>query len=198
MASKQRQSHSTEPPTTAGRDQPLNLRVVVRCRPVMPIDKGFEIVAIENNRQITLTDPAAVANKPEEAFRINRSKGSTYAFDTAFSGESKQSDVFGTTAKPLLDGVVSGFNATVFAYGATGAGKTHTMLGAARKPGVMLLTVRELFKYIKSWDNEVEFTVKLSYLEIYNEVVRDLIRPSNAILDIREDPIRGNVVSGLS
>ena len=92
---------------------------------------------------------------------------------------------------------MSGFNATVFAYGATGAGKTHTMLGGVRKPGVMLLTVRELFKYIKSWDKEREFTIKLSYLEIYNEVVRDLIKPSNEQLDIREDPIRGNVVSGL-
>ena len=55
----------------------------------MPSDKGFEIVAIENSRQITLTDPAAVANKPEEAFRINRSKSTTYAFDTAFSGDTK-------------------------------------------------------------------------------------------------------------
>ena len=79
------------------------------------------------------------------------------------------------TTKFLLDGVLEGFNATVFAYGATGHGKTYTMLGTVEKPGVMYLSIKDLFNAIKIKNNEKEITVKLSYLEIYNENIRDLI-----------------------
>jgi kinesin family protein 18/19 len=107
-------------------------------------------------------------------------------------------EVFEKTTRFLLEGVVNGFNATVFAYGATGAGKTHTMLGTVDHPGIMLLTIRDLFGCINRLKAEREFQVKLSYLEIYNEQCRDLINVNSDILDIRDDPVRGNVVAGIS
>ena len=73
---------------------------------------------------------------------------------------------------------MDGFNSTVFAYGATGAGKTHTMLGNAEKPGIMFQTMRELFK-IKEDYHDREYTLKISFLEIYNEQIRDLIWESH-------------------
>ena len=65
--------------------------------------------------------------------------------------------MFDKTTRFLLDGVVNGFNATVFAYGATGAGKTYTMMGTVENPGIMLLTVRDLFNSIKKLKNDRDF-----------------------------------------
>ena len=72
---------------------------------------------------------------------------------------------------------MDGFNSTVFAYGATGAGKTHTMLGNAEKPGIMFQTMRELFKIKEEQTVEREYTIRISFLEIYNEQIRDLLKP---------------------
>ena len=72
------------------------------------------------------------------------------------------------------------------------------MMGTVEHPGIMLLTVRDLFNSIKKLKNDREFSVKLSYIEIYNEAIKDLINVSHEVLDIRDDPIRGNVVAGIS
>lgn len=64
---------------------------------------------------------------------------------------------------------MSGYNATVFAYGATGAGKTYTMMGSQIQPGIMFLTVEELFNQVTNENQGKEYVVKISYLEIYNE-----------------------------
>ena len=77
--------------------------------------------------------------------------------------------------KFALDGVLDGFNATVFAYGATGAGKTYTMLGTDDIYGIMGLTFLELFRKIDEQKKNKEFKVLMSYLEIYNENIRDLL-----------------------
>ena len=74
----------------------------------------------------------------------------------------------------LCGAVLDGFNSTVFAYGATGAGKTHTMLGSADKPGIMFQTMKELFKTHEQLSDR-EYTMRISFLEIYNETIRDLI-----------------------
>ncbi|KAK0396629.1 hypothetical protein QR680_001793 [Steinernema hermaphroditum] len=105
-----------------------------------------------------------------------------------------QEEVHAATTAPLIDFVVSGFNATVFAYGATGAGKTYTMIGTKENPGLMTLLTKSLYEKI----NPDEYTVYLSYLEVYNEVIRDLLNPSAGFLELLEDD-KGNVqVPGLS
>jgi kinesin family protein 18/19 len=137
-------------------------------------------------------------NVPEEAFRQHRSREKHYAFDYAFGENSTQVEVFDKTTRFLIDGVLQGFNATVFAYGATGAGKTYTMLGELNSPGLMLMTFIELFEKIEKLSFDRAYKAKLSYLEIYNEMIRDLLNPSDANIEIREDPTKGVQVANLS
>lgn len=75
-----------------------------------------------------------------------------FSFLVAFSEKATQVDVFEKTTKTLVDSVIKGFNATVFAYGATGAGKTHTMLGTDTQPGIMSLTMISLFEKLRAED----------------------------------------------
>lgn len=105
---------------------------------------------------------------------------------------------------------MDGYNSTCFAYGPTGAGKTYTyfqfqkinlnrMLGTIENPGVMTLTMRELFSAIKEKSTSRDYKLKFSYLEIYNEMIRDLLGENpTEVLDLREDPIKGLSVAGLS
>lgn len=178
-----------------------NILVAVRARPLSNKEAetdSFEVLEILDDKVVVLLDPGTNAPKPEEAFRINRSKEKQYAFDYAFGKNASQQDVYQRTTGFLLEGVVSGFNATVFAYGSTGAGKTYTMLGDRDSPGVMLLTISDLYRSMDAGALERSYKVKVSYLEIYNENIRDLISGSSEHLDIREDPIKGITVSGLT
>jgi kinesin family protein 18/19 len=116
-----------------------------------------------------------------------------------FDQHSTQEQVFEKTTKPLVKPVLNGYNSTVFAYGATGAGKTHTMIGNAEEPGVMYHTMNEIFYQVEKRKKiNLKYKVKVSFLEIYNETIRDLIVPSNEILDLREDANKGIKVAGLS
>lgn len=81
------------------------------------------------------------------------------------------------TGAPIISHVLDGFNATIFAYGATGAGKTYTMLGnESSGPGVMVLTLNELFARAES-DTEWNHSFTVTLMEIYNEQIRDLLVP---------------------
>jgi kinesin family protein 18/19 len=178
-----------------------NILVAVRARPLTKKERehdSFEIVEILDNKVVVLLDPTSEAPAPEEAFRMKRSKEKQYAFDFVFDKASTQQEVYEKTTGFLLEGVISGFNATVFAYGSTGAGKTYTMVGDHDSPGVMLMTILELFRSMNATAFERSYKVKLSYLEIYNEVIRDLISGGNEHLDIWEDPVKGVNVAGLT
>ena len=93
--------------------------------------------------------------------------------------------------------MLDGFNATVFAYGATGAGKTYTMVGNPDSPGVMVRSISDLFGLIEKQINK-EFKIKISYVEVYNESLKDLLTDSVESLDIREDPSKGISLVGVS
>ncbi|KAI9308257.1 kinesin motor domain-containing protein [Cunninghamella echinulata] len=92
---------------------------------------------------------------------------------------------------------MDGYNATVFAYGQTSSGKTYTMMGTETEPGVIPRAVNEVFEYIKMAMNN-EFLLRVSYLEIYNETIRDLLAPENDQLKIHEDRHRGIYVTPLT
>ena len=96
--------------------------------------------------------------------------------------------------------MLDGYNATVFAYGATGCGKTHTITGTVQQPGVIFLTMQELFERISERNDDKVTEVSLSYLEIYNETIRDLLVPggSKGGLMLREDANQAVSVAGLS
>ena len=129
-----------------------------------------------------------------------RVKDQTFGFDRIFDENVTQAEVYEATAKPLLDNVLDGYNATVFAYGATGCGKTHTITGTVQQPGIIFLTMQELFERISETTDDKVTEVSLSYLEIYNETIRDLLCPGNtkAGLMLREDANQTVSVAGLS
>ena len=129
-----------------------------------------------------------------------RSKDQTFGFDRVFDENTTQAEVYEATTRNLLDNVLDGYNATVFAYGATGCGKTHTITGTAQQPGVIFLTMQELFERIADRTDDKVTEVSLSYLEIYNETIRDLLVPggSKQGLMLREDANQAVSVAGLS
>ena len=129
-----------------------------------------------------------------------RVKDQTFGFDRIFDENTTQADVYEATTRSLLDSVLDGYNATVFAYGATGCGKTHTITGTIQQPGIIFLTMQELFERITERTEEKVTEISLSYLEIYNETIRDLLVPggSKAGLMLREDANQAVSVAGLS
>ncbi|KAF9585797.1 kinesin-like protein Klp5 [Lunasporangiospora selenospora] len=139
---------------------------------------------------------------PVQAYR--RFKDMRYAFDRVFGEDSQQEEVFENTTRHLIDGVLEGYNATLFAYGATGCGKTHTISGTPYHPGIIFLTMKELYERIEELKDEKTIEISLSYLEVYNETIRDLlvppppegIRPPS--LHIREDSSKKVSITGLS
>ena len=129
-----------------------------------------------------------------------RVKDQTFGFDKVFDENITQGDVYEATTRSLLDSVLDGYNATVFAYGATGCGKTHTITGTVQQPGIIFLTMQELFERISERTEDKVTEVSLSYLEIYNETIRDLLVPggSKGGLMLREDANQAVSVAGLS
>ncbi|EST07537.2 Kinesin, motor domain protein [Kalmanozyma brasiliensis GHG001] len=125
------------------------------------------------------------------AHGARRNKDVRYAFDRVFDSTASQTDVFRETCSPLLDGILNGYNASVFAYGATGCGKTHTISGTPEDPGLIFLTMKELYARIQDARDDSDVQIRLSYLEIYNETIRDLLSseptPPGAGLALRED-----------
>lgn len=127
-------------------------------------------------------------------------KDQVFAFDRVFDDNASQTDVYEATTKNLLDSVLDGYNATVFAYGATGCGKTHTITGTSQQPGIIFLTMQELFEKISDRSDEKQTEITLSYLEIYNETIRDLLVSggSKQGLMLREDSNQAVTVAGLT
>ncbi|KAI1772065.1 kinesin-domain-containing protein [Hypoxylon cercidicola] len=127
-------------------------------------------------------------------------KDQVFAFDRIFDENTSQTEVYEATTKNLLDSVLDGYNATVFAYGATGCGKTHTITGTSQMPGIIFLTMQELFEKINERSDEKHTELSLSYLEIYNETIRDLLVPggSKQGLMLREDCNQAVTVPGLT
>ncbi|KAF8901672.1 kinesin-like protein [Gymnopilus junonius] len=121
-----------------------------------------------------------------------RYKDRRFMFDRVFGHEARQQEVYEATAQPLLRGLLDGYNATVFAYGATGCGKTHTISGTDIDPGIIYLTMADLFQRIEDRSEEWNVEVMVTFLEIYNEEIRDLLaEPGTPTqrggLSIRED-----------
>uniref|UniRef100_A0A8C7RKN1 Kinesin-like protein n=1 Tax=Oncorhynchus mykiss TaxID=8022 RepID=A0A8C7RKN1_ONCMY len=183
-----------------------HVKVVVRVRPTNDNEKceNFRNVVQVVDNHMLIFDPKEQQmtsfGEPRVQNRdVNKraNKDLKFVFDNVFGEDSSQVDIFENTTKRILDGVLNGFNCTVFAYGATGAGKTHTMLGSSNDPGVMYRTMTELFNRMDQVKEEKIFDVAFSYLEVYNEQIRDLLANVGP-LAVREDPSNGVVVQGLT
>ena len=118
-------------------------------------------------------------------------------FDTI----SRQTDVFDFSIRSTVDDILNGYNGTVFAYGQTGAGKSYTMMGAdiddEEQRGIIPRIVEQMFASILRSPGNIEYTVRVSYMEIYMEKIRDLLVPQNDNLPVHEEKSRGVYVKGL-
>ena len=176
-----------------------SLTVAVRSRPLLPDERRRgdrrDIVRVLDDKHIVVLDPDDEKNYLDE--RTHRTKERRYTFDKAFGSSATNRDVYQKTARALISGVLNGQNGTVFAYGATGSGKTYTMIGTRNDPGMMPLSLMDIFDAIRSMSGEYTFEVTCSYLEVYNELIYDLLVNNSPSLDLREDPERGATVPGL-
>lgn len=124
-----------------------------------------------------------------------------YTFDAVYDCNSKQVDLYDETFRPLVDSVLMGFNGTIFAYGQTGTGKTYTMEGVFNHPecrGVIPNSFEHIFSHIARSHNQ-QYLVRASYLEIYQEEIRDLIsKDQSKRLELKERPDTGIYVKDLS
>ncbi|KAI8071186.1 kinesin heavy chain [Gilbertella persicaria] len=167
-----------------------NIKVVCRFRPQNSLEireGGVPVIDIDE-------DGTQVELKGKEF------QGS-FAFDKVFGMNTAQKDVFDYSIKTIVDDVTAGYNGTVFAYGQTGSGKTFTMMGAdiddENTRGIIPRIVGQIFDSIMAAPSNLEFTVKVSYMEIYMEKVRDLLNPTQDNLPIHEDKTHGVYVKGL-
>nr|XP_046232174.1 kinesin-like protein KIF19 isoform X2 [Scatophagus argus] len=170
-----------------GESKDHQLTVALRIRPLSDAEQeeAATIVAHRvDDQMVVLMDPM---EDPDDILRANRSREKTYMFDVAFDYSASQEEVYRATTKGLIEGLISGYNATVFAYGPTGCGKTYTMLGTDKEPGIYVRTLNDLFRAIEETSDDMLYSVSMSYLEIYNEMIRDLLNPSSGFLDLRED-----------
>lgn len=112
-----------------------------------------------------------------------------------------QDDIFNFSIRPTVDDILNGYNGTVFAYGQTGAGKSYTMMGSDIDDdvgkGVIPRIVEQIFASILTSPSNIEYTVRVSYMEIYMEKIRDLLVPQNDNLPVHEEKARGVYVKGL-
>ncbi|XP_032666277.1 kinesin-like protein KIF3A [Odontomachus brunneus] len=173
-----------------------NVRVVVRVRPLSSKELDSHCKNITDvdalNSEITVENPNAAQGEPPKVF----------SFDAVFDTDSTQVDIYNETARPIVDKVLQGYNGTIFAYGQTGTGKTYTMSGAKTSPqarGIIPNTFAQIFGHIAKADENQKFLVRATYLEIYNEEVRDLLgKDQNTRLEVKERPDIGVFVKDLS
>ncbi|XP_060230368.1 chromosome-associated kinesin KIF4A isoform X2 [Meriones unguiculatus] len=176
-----------------GEEKGIPVRVALRCRPLVSkeISEGCQ------------TCLSFVPGEPQVVVGTDKS----FTYDFVFDPSTEQEEVFNTAVAPLIKDIFKGYNATVLAYGQTGSGKTYSMGGAYSAEqehestiGVIPRVIQLLFKEINK-KNDFTFSLKVSYLEIYNEEVLDLLclsREKASQINIREDPKEGIKIVGLT
>uniref|UniRef100_A0AC35TLQ6 Kinesin-like protein n=1 Tax=Rhabditophanes sp. KR3021 TaxID=114890 RepID=A0AC35TLQ6_9BILA len=170
------------------------IKVVVRCRPLSEneISEGHHsVVSIDTSRgQIEIKNLKELKEAPK-----------SYTFDAIYDGNSTQSELYDETFRDLVNSVLNGFNGTIFAYGQTGTGKTFTMEGLPDDKdlrGVIPNSFEHIFQHIANSTNQ-QYLVRASYLEIYQEEVRDLLNKDNNVrLELKERADIGVYVKDLS
>ncbi|KAM4650077.1 kinesin-like protein KIF3B isoform 1-T1 [Amazona ochrocephala] len=172
-----------------------SVRVVVRCRPMNSKEKTASYERVVNVDvklgQVSVKNPRGTAHELPK----------TFTFDAVYDWNSKQVELYDETFRPLVDSVLQGFNGTIFAYGQTGTGKTYTMEGVRGDPekrGVIPNSFDHIFTHISRSQNQ-QYLVRASYLEIYQEEIRDLLSKDQAKrLELKERPDTGVYVKDLS
>ncbi|XP_021286027.1 kinesin-like protein KIN-7D, mitochondrial isoform X2 [Herrania umbratica] len=159
-----------------------SISVTIRFRPL-------------NEREFQKGDEIAWYADGDKIVRNEYNPATAYAFDRVFGPHATSQEVYEVAAKPVVKAAMEGVNGTVFAYGVTSSGKTHTMHGDQNAPGIIPLAIKDVFSIIQDTPGR-EFLLRVSYLEIYNEVINDLLDPTGQNLRVREDA-QGTYVEGI-
>ncbi|KAL6837476.1 kinesin domain-containing protein [Trichoderma camerunense] len=185
-----RKERDFEADSVVGGGEETNINVVVRCR-------GRSQREVKENSAVVVNSDGVKGKVIELSMGANALSNKTYSFDRVFSPAADQSMVFDDTVKPILEEMLAGYNCTIFAYGQTGTGKTYTMSGdmsdtlgmLSDEAGIIPRVLQQLFNKleIEGSDN----CVKCSFIELYNEDLRDLLSADeNAKLKIFDDASR--------
>lgn len=173
------------------------VKVIVRCRPLNDREKNLNcsvVVSMDRTTgQVILLKPGSVASDAKAT--------KTFSFDGVYFMADTTEAIYAEMAFPLVDSVVEGYNGTVFAYGQTGCGKSFSMMGIP-EPASQLGVIPRVFQHVfdrAASTTSAKFLIHASYLEIYNEEVRDLLgKDVKQKLDLKEHPTKGVYVQGLS
>ncbi|KTG33930.1 hypothetical protein cypCar_00031740 [Cyprinus carpio] len=170
------------------------VKVVVRCR---PLNKKEEAVNQERIVEVDVKLGQVSVRNPKSSGSLLKS----FTFDAVYDAGSQQNELYDYACRPLIDSVLLGFNGTIFAYGQTGTGKTYTMEGVPTDPerrGVIPNSFQHIFTHISRSQNQ-QYLVRVSYIEIYQEEIRDLLcKDNNKKLELKENHELGVYVKGLS
>ncbi|KAF2863338.1 kinesin-domain-containing protein [Piedraia hortae CBS 480.64] len=176
-------ARSPKPKETADGAEETNIRVVVRCR-------GRNDREIRENSGVVVSTDGVKGTSVDLSMGPNALSNKTYNFDKVFSPAADQGMVFDEVVAPILDEVLGGFNCTIFAYGQTGTGKTYTMSGditdtlpIPAASGVIPRALHSLFDRLSNEQEEkaTEYSVKCSFIELYNEELRDLLAADDSV-----------------
>lgn len=182
-----------------------NIKVCVRVRPFVEREHGERCcVQMPSDSQVTLDD----CQEHMSSMRVFDYDRAYWSCDDSHPSCATQQTLMDELGEAILDNAMDGFNNCLFAYGQTGSGKTHSVLGADDQPenrGLLPRILLELFRRIENMrgrkDAKVQFQCQVSYLEIYNEQIRDLLVPLTdkpAKLTVRNHPKLGTYVGGLT
>ncbi|CAB3373100.1 Hypothetical predicted protein [Cloeon dipterum] len=169
------------------------LKVVVRVRPLLGNEaRAWNTIRVLSEQ--TLMFGPKVENAAADAwghgFAGDGARGNKdliFSFDRVFGPDCNNRDVYGASIQETISKLIDGFNCSIFAYGPTGSGKTHTMLGNPDEKGLIYLLLSDMYTRIQNEKSIISFVINISYLEVYNENVRDLLSPNSNCLKLQED-----------
>eukprot|EP00127_Corallochytrium_limacisporum_P001589 Clim_evm8s67 gene=Clim_evmTU8s67 len=223
------------PRKKAAKEPPVPVKVIVRVRPLK--EDTSESSVVQTDFRIETKEVVSKNTKPEtndgESVKTtvkktaiagksvttmnhkNKNESLMFSFDAVYGPGCINRDIFNECSPTILKRLFHGQNASIFAYGPTGSGKTHTMAGTKKDPGVIKLALRGIFRHLKKYSKggenetsnggdsaatveELEARLNVSYLEIYQEKIYDLLNLKNKDLPIRQTPEGKIFIAGLS
>eukprot|EP00736_Rhodelphis_marinus_P010133 Rmarinus@m.16897 len=173
----------------------VNVKVAVRVRPLISLEtdaKQQSIVHSEDGKTVWID--RLEYNVVEEG----KTTQTSFTYDYCYGRDTPQESIYKDIGHPTLQRALEGYNGTIFAYGQTSSGKTHTMMGSPEDPGLIPLINKNVFDMLHTVPDNVSYMVTVSYLELYNENTFDLLNPSQRKLEIRQSSRTGVYVKGLA
>ena len=180
------------------------IKVFVRFRPLNDLENDLlsDNCGWETPKYISDTQIGIYSTKELKENKDEIPTNLIFKYDKIFNSESQQNQVYENVGKRIVGDVMEGYNGTIFAYGQSGSGKTYTMYGPDIfddiYKGIIPRIVEDIFNYVENADDNIDFQFKLSVLEIYKEVIYDLLTQQSGDIKIQENPETGVVIEGLS